>query len=176
MALDVTEHRESPGFVHDDEHRLVVRGGTPEIAAHRENGFLVDEDGRVIVIGPAGSSLGFTTFETVHSWTIGGTLAVASGDTNFIPPFFVTNATGQTVSLARCVHKINSGTSATVDVEVNGTPATGFGSISVTTSKTVTNPADVELADGDEVALVVTAVDGSPKNMTFTVVLKHTAD
>lgn len=174
MALYASEHKEN-SKVHDVEHRLVViQGGTSEVGAHEENGYLVDEDGRLIVIGPNGSSLGFVTFDTVHSWTVGGDIAVASGDTNYIPPFFVMNATGQTVSLARVRHRINSGTSATCDIEVNGTPV--IEDIDVTTTTTTTDPADIELSDGDEVALVVTAVSGSPKNMTFTVVLKHTAD
>lgn len=175
MTLDATEQHEN-GRVHDLEHRLVVvAGGVGEIA-DVQNGFAIDSDGRLVVIGPNGGSLGFTTFETDHTWTVGGTVAVPSGDTNFIPPMFVTNATGQTVSLARAKHKLNSGTSATVSVQRNGSNVTGFTDLTVTTTATTTNPTDVALTDGDTLAIVVTAVNGTPKNMTFTIVLKHTAD
>ena len=113
-------------------------------------------------------------FQTAHTFAIQSTIAVPSGDTDFIPPFFVPKSTNQTVKLAACRYKINSGTSATCKIQVNGADATGFTGISVTTTSATTNPADVTLAADDRVALVVTAVSGSPVNLSFTIYLEHT--
>jgi len=111
-----------------------------------------------------------------HTWAIPGPIAVASGDTDFIVPFFVSfDATTQAVKLASARHRINSGTSATVKLQKNGADVTGFTAISVTPTSTTTDPTDVSLADGDRIALVVTAVSGSPINMTFTVFLQYEA-
>lgn len=114
------------------------------------------------------------TVRVPHTFTISGDVFVASGDQYYIPPFFVSEPTGQVVTLASARHRINSGTSATVDVRVNGTAATGFGALSVTTTTAVTDPTDVALADGDAISLVVTGILGSPKNLSFTVYLDYT--
>lgn len=114
------------------------------------------------------------TIRQGHTWAISGEVKVPSGDTNFLMPFFVSLASGQTAKIVSAKHKINSGTSVTVKVQKDDVDVTGFTGISVTTTATTTNPADVSLADGDKLALVVTAVNGTPKNMSFTLFLEHT--
>jgi hypothetical protein len=109
-----------------------------------------------------------------YTFAVGGTIAVPSGDTDYIPGFFVMVPTGQSSTIAQCRYKINSGTSATCKLQINGVDATGFTGISAATTAATTNPANVALADGDYVTLVVTAVAGTPKNLSFTVVLEHT--
>jgi hypothetical protein len=113
------------------------------------------------------------TFLTPHSWTIGGEIKVPSSDTDYIPPFFIPVASGQTVTLTEARHRINGGTSATVKLQKNGGDITGWTGISVTTTSTTTNAADEAFTDEDTLALVVTAVSGTPINMTFTVFLQH---
>jgi len=44
----------------------------------------------------------------------------------------------------------------------------------VTTTAADTDPADITLNNNDVVSLVVTAVGGSPLNMSFTVFLEYT--
>lgn len=113
-----------------------------------------------------------TTVRVPHTWAISGTVAVPSGDTDFILPFFVPVPAGQTVALKAARYVINSGTSATVKMQKNGVDATGYTAISVTTTAATTS-ADVTLADNDKLALVVTAVSGAPKNLTFTIYLDY---
>ena len=108
-----------------------------------------------------------------HTFTIGGEVFVPSGDVDYVVPFFVPVYAGTYVKLVRARYRINSGTSATVKLQKNGVDITGFTGISVTTTAATTNPADVSLADDDLIALVVTAVSGNPKNLTFTLVLEH---
>ena len=109
-----------------------------------------------------------------HTWTISGTIAVPSGDTDFICPFYVDLITGQTVAIAGYKAVINAGTSVTLDVKVNGSNATGFTAISVTTTAGGAFPGNVSLSDGDKVAIVVSAVSGTPKNMSFSLFLEYT--
>ena len=109
-----------------------------------------------------------------HTWAISGEIKVASGDTDFLIPFFVSLASGQTAKIVKARHVINSGTSATVKVQKNGADVTGFTGIVVGTTAGNTDPADVTIADDDKLALVVTAVNGTPKNMTFTLFLEYT--
>lgn len=131
--------------------------------------------------GGMGSSAGGagTTFEPGagfqigHTWLVTGPIAVPSGDLAFIPPFYVPVKSSQSTKLVRARYKINSGTSVTAKLQKNGVDISGYTGISVTTTTAETDAADVALADNDVIALVVTAVSGSPYNLSFTVVLEH---
>lgn len=116
--------------------------------------------------------VGVGTFRHAQTWTIGGYINVPIGDVDYINPIFVSVITGQTLKLVACRHRINSGTSATVKIQKNGVDATGFTGIAVSTSSTTTDPADITLADGDMLQLVVTAVSGSPQNMSVTLLFE----
>lgn len=125
---------------------------------------------------------GFTSTKTVrvpHTFQVAGPVAVASGDTYYIPPFYVPKPTGQSVSLAKAIFRINSGASATVKLQraaLGGAAAdiTGFTGISVQTTDSWIGGPSTALADGDKIALVVTAISGSPMNLTFTIYLDYT--
>lgn len=109
-----------------------------------------------------------------HTFTVAGPVNVPSGQIDYLTPFFVKVPSTQTVKLVSARHRLNSGTSATVKVQVNGSDASGFTGISVTTTSADTDPADVTLNNNDTVSLVVTATSGSPQNMSFTVFLEYT--
>ncbi len=110
-----------------------------------------------------------------YTWTVSGAIAVPSGDTDFINPMFIGLASGETAKLAACKYIVNSGTSVTAKLQINGSDATGFTAISVTTTAASTDPTDIVLSGGDKLALIVTAVSGSPKNLTFTIFVEYTA-
>lgn len=115
-----------------------------------------------------------TTINVPHTWAVAGEVKVPAGDLDVIPGFFVPSlAVGQTAKLVEARHKIGAGTSATVKLQKNGVDITGFTAISVTTTAALTNPADVALAAGDYIQPIVTAVFGTPKNMSFTVALEY---
>lgn len=113
-------------------------------------------------------------FYTVHTWAIAGAIAVPVGDTDFINPMFAGVGVNETVVLDKVRYVINSGTSVTFKLQKNGVDATGFTALSCTTIAATTDPADVSVADLDKLAPVVTAVSGTPKNMTISIYLKHT--
>lgn len=113
------------------------------------------------------------TIRVPHTWAITGSIAVPSGDTDYIPPFFIPVPSGQTANLVAARYRINSGTSATVKLQQNGVDIGGYTGLSVTTTPTSTT-SSVALADNDLLALIVTAVAGTPKNLSFTVYLDLT--
>jgi hypothetical protein len=98
---------------------------------------------------------------------------VPSGGTDYLPGFFIDLPAGQTVSLKACRYKIYSGTSATAKIQVNGSDATGFTGISVTTTAAETT-GTVSLADNDYITLVITAVSGTPTHLSFTLFMDIT--
>ena len=108
-----------------------------------------------------------------HTYTISGEIKVPVGDTDFINPFFVSVATGQTAKVVKVRYVINAGTSVTCKIQKNGADLTGFTSIAVTTTIGETDPSDQTLADNDKLALVVTAVSGTPKNLAFTIFIEY---
>lgn len=112
-------------------------------------------------------------FYETQTFTIPDEIAVAAGDVNFLPPIKIALVAGQTSKIVKVLHRINSGTSATVKLQKNGADLTGFTGIEVKPEDKETDPADQEIANGDKIALVVTAVSGTPKNMTFSVVIQH---
>lgn len=124
-----------------------------------------------VMLGGIAQSQATRTIQVGHTYTISGSIAVPSGDTDFICPFFVPVLSGTTVTLKRARHIINSGTSVTCKLQKNGADLSGYTGISVTTTAASTT-ADATLADNDKLALVVTAVAGSPKNLSFTLVFE----
>lgn len=161
-----------------------------QIAANPATSVLVNETGQTIAVpgtvttqivqtvdsgtsvtlantGPQGPS-GVSVFQTIHTYAIGGTLNTIDA----IPPMFFQKLSSQTSTLRKVVHRIATGTSATITLKQNGADVTGYTGINVTSSKATTTQ-DVVLADGDELALVVTAVSGAPTNLTFTLVVEH---
>jgi hypothetical protein len=117
---------------------------------------------------------GGSTIRVGKTYAIAGEIKVPVGQTDFLVPFFVSLAGGQTADLVKVRHQIQAGTSVTCKLQKNGVDITGFTAISVTTTAASVDPTDVALAEDDEIALIVTAVAGTPQNMTFTIFIEHT--
>jgi hypothetical protein len=114
------------------------------------------------------------TFAMTQTWTIGGYVNVAQGDIDYINPIFVGVATGETLQLVGCSYIIGDGTSATVQLARNGSTITGFSSLTVTTTAGNMSAAAVALSNGDMLQLIVTAVSGSPQNLSLSIILEVT--
>jgi len=147
-------------------------GGVINAAANRTMMGAIRLTGKT---GPQGApGGGGSTMRIPHTWAISAEIKVPVGQTDFIVPMFVSLAAGQTASLVKARHQIQSGTSVTADLEINGVGATGFTGMSITTTPTDTDPSDIVLSNNDEVAVVVTAVSGTPQNMTVTIFIEVT--
>jgi hypothetical protein len=127
-----------------------------------------------IMRGVSTTAADTTIYRFGHTYAITGEIIVPSGDDAFVLPFNVSLATGQTAAVVKCRYSINSGTSVTCKLQKNGVDLTGFTGITVTTTPASTDPADQAVVDDDELALVVTAVAGLPKNLSFTIFIENT--
>jgi hypothetical protein len=101
-----------------------------------------------------------------RTWAISGAIAVASGATNYIPPFYEPVATGRTKQLTGFRAILRNGGPATITISHNGTAI--WSSISVTTTLYTQSGASISVADGDQFSVVVTAVSSSPDGLTVT--------
>lgn len=116
------------------------------------------------------------TLRVDKTYTVSGAVNVDNATNDYyLPPFTISLAAGQTGKLVALRSRILAGTSVTFDVRVNGAAAAGFSALSATTTKTLVDPADVVLAEGDEVSVFVTAVAGTPKGLYVDVYLELTA-
>ena len=129
------------------------------------------------ILGDASGSddiLGTTlTWEDTKTFVIPDTVAVAVGDVNFLPPQYLSISSDQAVQIIGVRAAINSGTSATVSLNQNGSGVTGLTAVVVTPTPTTTSITPVSVADGDVLALVVSAISGTPKNMSVSVIFQH---
>ncbi len=121
-----------------------------------------------------GAGGGGSKWSETKVFTIPDEIRVPAGDVDFIPPFFISLTAGQTAKVTKVIHRLNSGTSATFKLQKNGSDLTGFTGIEAKPEIQTTDPADQELADGDKLAMVVTAVSGTPKNLSVAVVIEYT--
>jgi hypothetical protein len=112
---------------------------------------------------------GGTTIRIPHSWTM---LDAVDGRT--FPGFTVSLPAGQTAKLVKCAYRLGSGTSVGAKLTKNGSDITGFTGISVTTTPASTEPVDVDLADGDYIALVTDIPTGTPIDLSFTLFVEYT--
>jgi len=145
--------------------QLWVKDDTPNTL------FFTNDAGTDVQLGAADPD---KVYRIGHTYGVISRIKVPSGQKDFIIPFFVSLASGQTAKLVKARHIINDGTSVTCKLQKNGSDITGFTGISVTTTAADTDPSDVTLADDDKLALVVTAVSGTPRNMSFTIFIEYT--
>lgn len=118
------------------------------------------------------------TVRVPHTWAIAGEIKVASGDTDYIPPFFVSVPAGQTVRAVACRSIIKSGTSVTFTIQRRDsggfvTTLTGLGGGSASPTAATLDFTDANLADNDQIELTVDAVSGVPKNLSVTLWLEY---
>jgi len=110
---------------------------------------------------------------TSRTFAIAGAIAVPSGSTNYIPPFFEPVSANTTKKLVEVHYIIETGTSVTFSVNQNGTGITGLTALSATTTAAGTAPTTPpSVANGDLFAIVVSAISGSPANLTVSLVFE----
>lgn len=91
-----------------------------------------------------------------------------------IGPAFVHVPAGRVAKLISARHMIQTGTSVTFDVKLNGATATGLGGVVADTAADVVDPADITLAAGDRLSVAVTAADGSPTDLSVGLIIEVT--
>ena len=89
-----------------------------------------------------------------------------------LPVIFVPKRANQSVTIVGARAMIQSGTSVGVQLTRNGTAVGGVMTVTTTPSLVSFTQA---LSDGDRLGLVTSAPVGSPSDMSYTVLLEHTA-
>ena len=125
-----------------------------------------------LAVVSVGDGLNSTIFWTGNShpmtYAVQGLLAVPSGATNFLPPFFLPVPVGQTWTLVGVRAMVRGGTSATFNIQHNGTTIGGLSGIVVTTTAGTSTPTVGEaILDGDYLAPVITAISGTPDGLSM---------
>lgn len=118
---------------------------------------------------------GDVTRRESHGWAIAGEIKVPVGDVDFIPGFFAAKGAGETLTLKKLRARINSGTSVTIKVQINGADVSGYTGLVVNNTTTGQDfaPGDVSISNDDRINIVVTAVAGTPKNLAVTAVFER---
>ncbi len=102
-------------------------------------------------------------------YAVQGLLAVPSGATNFLPPFFLPIEPGSIAKFIGVRAMVRSATSITCNVQQNGSTIAGMTGIVVTTSASSFSPTTpIDVSDGDYFAPVITAVSGTPDGLSMT--------
>lgn len=121
-------------------------------------------------------------FRTSSTYPIQGDVKVASGDNFVLPPFPVPeHATNQSVVLIGIRAIVLNGSASnrvTFKIQRNGSDI-NWGSGTTLTTQTNANWMDspnvnIALSDEDEFKIVVTSVQGTPKNMSVAFIFEHT--
>jgi len=124
------------------------------------------------VTGGDGAGHGALTVATIpfmsaHTYAVSGSLGIANGAVNFLPPFFEPVAGGTTKTLVSIWYTIRAGVSVTFAVEHNGVTIGNLGAVVATPNALSAAPtAPVSVTNGDMFAVVMTATSGAPDGLT----------
>lgn len=120
--------------------------------------------------GPTGSQGvpgAFSPYQIGQTWGIGGVLYSGM----VIPQIFVPERAGQSVSIVGARAILNTGGTATVQFQRNGSNI-GSATVVSTTAGFIALPTTA-LNDGDRLGLSITAISGTPADLSYTVILEH---
>jgi hypothetical protein len=108
-----------------------------------------------------------------HTWALSGEFFATAGADSYLPPFFVSAPSGQTVTLVNVRAVCRSG-SCTVSLAAAGTPITGLTAMAVSTTPTTFTPTSaVTLSDGELLGPTIAAVVSTPDGLTITAGLSY---
>ena len=117
------------------------------------------------VPGPAGT---VNPYQIGQTWGVGGALTASM----ILPSIFVPKRSNQSITIVGARAVINSGTSIGIQLQRNGTNVGSVMTVTTTASLATLSQA---LADGDRLSLVTSSPSGSPSDLSYTVLLEHTA-
>jgi len=120
------------------------------------------------ITGPQGTPGTVNPYQIGQTWGIGGALSASM----IIPQIFVPKRSNQSVTVVGARAMILSGTSIGIQLQRNGT---NLGSVMTVTTTASLQTLSQTLTDGDRLGLVTSAPSGSPSDLSYTVLLEHTA-
>jgi hypothetical protein len=152
-------------------HSLTINGtpvSVPQTALAQFAVQFFSSDGSTLMLVPPAPN-----FTTARTYAVSGSINVASGGTNYLPPFDEPVDGGVAKQLVKVIYAIRGGTSVTFAITQNGATVSGLGSLSATPTSASTAPSStVSVSDGDSFAVVVSAVSGSPDGLKVSFVFE----
>ncbi len=113
----------------------------------------------------------------IHPFVVSGNIVTNPGSTdangNYLGPFYISLG-NETSNIVKVRYSIGGGTSVTFKLQKNGVDLTGFTGMSATTTVGSVTPTAQPVIENDAITLVVTAVSGSPVNLSATLVQEST--
>jgi len=104
-----------------------------------------------------------------HTFTVVGVVAAVT-----LPPFPVPVPAAQAVKFKEIRHKIEAGTNCTWKILLGASEVEGLKAIKYTTTATTTSATvGKSLSAAELISLVITAIEGEPKNLTVAVWLEY---
>jgi hypothetical protein len=110
----------------------------------------------------------FPSIRTSHIYAIEGEIT-----TNTFPIYFVSLASGEEQKLVKARYAIKEGTKVICELQRNGSGATGFTGLEAKTTAAEVTPTGIKLSENDELALVTSSPEGTPKKLSFAFVIEH---
>lgn len=114
-------------------------------------------------------------FEVAQTHTIMGQIVVPAGNVDVIPRIWVPIRAGQTTKLARVRYQLDAGGSATFKIQRNGVDVpglTGLAAVPAGPAETPPTGAPLALASNDWLRPIVTAIAGTPINLSIAYVFE----
>jgi hypothetical protein len=108
-----------------------------------------------------------------HTVAVAGAIAVPSGGTNYIPPFYEPVPSGRAKTLVGARYVCRTGT-VTFNVTQNGSVVSGYSGLGASSTAASVTPTAVSVNDGDLFAVVVTAVASTPDSLTVSLIFATT--
>jgi hypothetical protein len=115
-----------------------------------------------------------------HTWAVAGDVRVPSGQSDVIPPIRMAAAAAETLRLVNVSYRLGNGaagTTVTFSMQREGADIAGITGITTLTNTgwaSAAPSAATPLLDGQVIVPVVTAISGSPANLSITAVIEHT--
>lgn len=118
--------------------------------------------------------IGQTTIRIPHTWHFPGEVKVASGDTDYILPMITAVPAGATAVIRHARFLITSGTSVTFSMNYDGSNLAGLTGLVASQSLNGSGVVSLGMDDSKLLRPVVSAVSGTPKNLTITLAVDYT--
>lgn len=110
----------------------------------------------------------FPSIKTSHIYAVEGEIT-----SNTFPLYYVSIASGEEQKLVKARYSIKEGTKIICEIQKNGVSATGFTGLEAKTTASEVTPTAIKLSENDELGLVTSSPEGTPKKLSFAFVIEH---
>ena len=122
----------------------------------------------IAIVGAQGAAGTVNPYQIGQTWGVGGALTAGM----FVSQIFVPKRPNQAITVVGARGMINSGGSIGIQLQVN---SINIGSVMNITTTAASHMLSQVLSNGDRLGIVLSDPTGSPADLSFTVLLEHSA-